>query len=222
MTPQPAPAPAPQGGGWNGGWNGGGRVTPQPAPAPQGGGWSSGVGGPGGREAPRPGEHGRAAPGGWDRGSPDRGGWDRRDADRGGWDRRDGDRGGWDRRDGGWDRRDGGPDRRSYAYGAGRSWDRGWREDHRYDWRGWRDQNRSTFHIGRYFAPYNGYYYRRLSVGFFLERLFFAQNYWIYDPWNYRLPPVYGPYRWVRYYDDALLVDVQTGMVVDIVYDLFW
>ena len=31
-----------------------------------------------------------------------------------------------------------------------------------------------------------------------------------------------GPYRWVRYYDDALLVDIYSGEVVDVIYDFFW
>ena len=38
----------------------------------------------------------------------------------------------------------------------------------------------------------------------------------------YRLPPAWGPYRWVRYWDDALLVDTRTGMVVDVIYSFFW
>ena len=33
---------------------------------------------------------------------------------------------------------------------------------------------------------------------------------------------LYGPYRWVRYYDDVLLVDVYSGEVVDVIYDFFW
>jgi hypothetical protein len=28
--------------------------------------------------------------------------------------------------------------------------------------------------------------------------------------------------RWVRYYDDVLLVDVYTGEVVDVIHDFFW
>ena len=55
-----------------------------------------------------------------------------------------------------------------------------------------------------------------------LSSLLFAQNYWIADPYSYRLPDAYGPYRWVRYYDDALLVDVYSGEVVDAMYDFFW
>ncbi|RZM12158.1 MAG: hypothetical protein EOP67_66195, partial [Sphingomonas sp.] len=49
-----------------------------------------------------------------------------------------------------------------------------------------------------------------------------SRNYWIDDPYSYRLPEAYGPYRWVRYYDDALLVDVRTGVVVDTAYGIFW
>ena len=31
-----------------------------------------------------------------------------------------------------------------------------------------------------------------------------------------------GPYRWVRYYDDVLLVDIYSGEVVDVIHDFFW
>ena len=41
-------------------------------------------------------------------------------------------------------------------------------------------------------------------------------------PYAYRLPEAYGPYRWVRYYNDALLVDIRDGRVVDVVNDIFW
>ena len=36
------------------------------------------------------------------------------------------------------------------------------------------------------------------------------------------LPEVWGPYRWVRYYDDVMLVDIYTGQVVDVIYNFFW
>jgi hypothetical protein len=36
------------------------------------------------------------------------------------------------------------------------------------------------------------------------------------------LPPAYGPYRWVRYYDDVLLVDIRSGYVVDMINNFFW
>jgi Ni/Co efflux regulator RcnB len=75
--------------------------------------------------------------------------------------------------------------------------------------------------LGGYYAPYRNYSYRRLSTGFFLDSLFFSSRYLIDDPWSYRLPPADGPYRWVRYYDDALLVDTYSGEVIDVIYDFF-
>ncbi len=103
-----------------------------------------------------------------------------------------------------------------------RRWDRRWRDDHRYDWNNHRRTYRNTYHLGRYYSPYRDYSYRRLSIGFYLDRLFFGSRYWISDPWQYRLPDVYGPYRWVRYYDDVLLVATYTGEVVDVIYDFYW
>lgn len=125
---------------------------------------------------------------------------DRSDHARSGhWRGRDGDR--WDRRS--WDRRS-------------------WRNDRRYDWYRYRALNRSIFSPGRYYAPYRGYRYSRFNIGIRIGSPFYSSRYWIHDPWQYRLPPAYGPYRWVRYYDDALLVDIYTGEVVDAIHDFFW
>ncbi|MEO1731078.1 MAG: RcnB family protein [Pseudomonadota bacterium] len=82
--------------------------------------------------------------------------------------------------------------------------------------------NRNIYRLGRYYAPYRGHYYNRVRIGFFLDTLFFQPRYFINDPWAYRLPPVHGPYQWVRYYDDVLMVDIYTGEVVDVIHDFFW
>ncbi|QGN56214.1 hypothetical protein GKE62_00340 [Novosphingobium sp. Gsoil 351] len=104
-----------------------------------------------------------------------------------------------------------------------RRWDRNdWRRDNRYNWSSYRNQHRDIYRVGRYYSPYNSYRYSRLNIGFFLQPLFYSQNYWIDDPYQYRLPEAYGPYRWVRYYDDALLVDIYSGEVVDVIHDFFW
>lgn len=104
-----------------------------------------------------------------------------------------------------------------------RRWDnRGWRNDRRYDWYRYRAANRPVFSLGRYYAPHRGYRYNRLSIGVRLGSPFYANRYWINDPWRFRLPQAYGPYRWVRYYDDALLVDVYSGRVVDVIHEFFW
>jgi hypothetical protein len=102
-----------------------------------------------------------------------------------------------------------------------RRWSDDWRRDHRYDWRNYRNSHRSLFRLGRYYDPY-GWNYRRFSIGFNLGSSYYGSNYWLDDPWMYRLPPAYGPYRWVRYYDDALLVNIYTGQVVDVLYNFFW
>jgi hypothetical protein len=106
--------------------------------------------------------------------------------------------------------------------GDSRRWDRNWRHDHRYDWNRYRNTNRVVFRIGTYYAPYRNYSYRRFGIGARIGSLFYGSSYWLNDPWHYRLPAVYGPYRWVRYYDDVLLVDIYTGQVVDVIYDFFW
>lgn len=112
-----------------------------------------------------------------------------------------------------------------YGYGSrdyGR-WDHNdWRRDTRYNWSGYRNQHRDLYRAGRYYSPYNNFRYSRLSIGFFLNSGFYGQNYWINDPWQYRLPQMYGSYRWVRYYDDVVLVNIYSGEVVDVVHDFFW
>ena len=147
--------------------------------------------------------------------------------------RRDGDRR-WDGRQWNTDDRRGDNDRRRWdnndrrGNGNDHRWDgnRGfrhdpnWRNDRRYDWRGWRDSHRDLFRW-RYAAP-RGYSYRTLYRGFYLEPFFYGSSYWLADPYEYRLPPVEWPLRWVRYYDDAVLVDVTTGEVVDVIQSFFF
>jgi hypothetical protein len=101
-------------------------------------------------------------------------------------------------------------------------WNRQWRSNSSYNWYSYRSSHPSYFRLGSYYSPYRNYSYRRLSIGFFLDNLFFGQDYLIDNPGYYRLPDVYGPYRWVRYYDDAVLVDIYSGEVVDVIYDFFW
>lgn len=125
-------------------------------------------------------------------------------------------RDGWNNRD---DRREGWS---SGNRNSNRRWSNDWRNDRRYDWSGYRSSNRNHYRMPRYYAPYRGYNYSRLSIGFFLNSGFYGSSYWINDPWSYRLPPAYAGYRWIRYYDDVLLVDTYSGEVVDVIYNFFW
>lgn len=119
-------------------------------------------------------------------------------------------------------RRNGDDHRYAYRNRDHNNWNNNWRRDRRYDWNSYRREHRDIYRVGRYRTPYYGYGYNRIGIGIFLDSLFYDQGYWISDPWYYRLPPAYGPYRWVRYYDDVLLVNIYTGQVVDVIYDFFW
>jgi hypothetical protein len=195
---------------WRGrtGWNGSASAPAQPVPEARSTGW---------RRSPQ--QQGEAVTQNWR---------DRNDGDRRGTWSRDG------RRDDGsrWNQnntrtRDGwNGDNRRYEgnrwSGDSRQWNRDWRRNDRYNWQSYRTHHRDIFRAGRYYSPYRNHYYSRLSIGIYLNSLFYSNNYWINDPWQYRLPDVYGPYRWIRYYDDAVLVDVYSGEVVDVIYDFFW
>jgi len=135
-------------------------------------------------------------------------------------DRRDWDRDGRDNRN--WDRSWTSDRNRWTNNGRDGRWDRDWRNDRRYDWRSYRDRNRTIYRMPRYEAPRWGYSYRRWSPGYRWDSWYYSPSYWIADPWYYRLPPAYGDYRWVRYYDDAVLVDLRSGMIIDIIYSVFF
>jgi hypothetical protein len=104
---------------------------------------------------------------------------------------------------------------------GGAGWDRGWRNNGRYDWQRYRYENRRAFHLGPYYAPYRGYYYNPLDIGIVLDSLFYDRNYWI-DPGYYDLPPAPPGAEWIRYYNDVVLVDVYSGQVIDVIHDFFW
>jgi Ni/Co efflux regulator RcnB len=101
------------------------------------------------------------------------------------------------------------------------NWNGNWRHDNRYDWRRYRDHNRWRFHFGFYNDPF-GWGYQPFSIGWRLWPNYYSRNYWINDPWQYRLPYPPPGTQWVRYYNDALLVDMYTGQVVDVIYSFFW
>jgi Ni/Co efflux regulator RcnB len=157
---------------------------------------------------------------------------DRRDHDRGGDhrrdnDRRDNDRRDWnnhrdnDRRD--WDRRDNGHDNRY----DNRGWDR-----HRSDWdrhpNYWdnrrhdhRDHARYRYNYGHYYQP-RGYYYRSWNRGDRLPSHWYARQYVVHDWRPYRLySPPYG-YHWVRVGNDVVLTAIATGIVLDVLYDIWY
>ena len=100
------------------------------------------------------------------------------------------------------------------------AWNRDWRNDRRYDWRNYRHHHRSRFHLGIYYDPF-GYGYQPFGIGYSLMPAYYSQQYW-FDPEMYGLPFPPPGTEWVRYWNDALLVDVYTGQVIDVIHDFFW
>ena len=116
------------------------------------------------------------------------------------------------------------PPLRAMAERSGRTahhWRGDWRSDRRYDWRNHRRRHRSLFHFGIYYDPF-GWSYRPYSIGWRLWPSYYRSSYWLHDAWTYRLPYAPPGYRWIRYYDDVLLVDTWDGRVVDVIRNFFW
>lgn len=67
-----------------------------------------------------------------------------------------------------------------------------------------------------------GWYPHRWVFGERLPRAFFAPDYFILDFTAFGLLAPWDGYEWVRYGDDALLIDVETGEVIRVEYDVFY
>lgn len=94
--------------------------------------------------------------------------------------------------------------------------DRNWGRN---DWRTYRTGNRALYARGNWRAPYR---YQAFRPGIHIKPVYYSQRYWIADPWRYRLPHAVGQQRWVRHYDDMLLVDVRRGVVIDVIRNFYW
>jgi Ni/Co efflux regulator RcnB len=81
-------------------------------------------------------------------------------------------------------------------------------------------QFRGPVRMGAFRYP-RGYGYRHWDRGEYLPSIFLSAPFFI--DWNILgLPPPPPDYRWVRYGPDALLVDVYSGEVVDVIYGAFY
>jgi Ni/Co efflux regulator RcnB len=78
------------------------------------------------------------------------------------------------------------------------------------------------FHAARAYVRPAGWYEHRWTYGERLPRNFFASDFWITDYLAYGLIAPWDGYEWVRYGDDALLIDVDTGEVIRVEYGLFY
>ena len=100
------------------------------------------------------------------------------------------------------------------------NWSTNWRNDRRYDWRDRRRHHRSLFHLGLFIDPF-GWDYQPFSIGYRMWPAYYGNQYWI-DPAEYGLPYPPPGAVWVRYWNDAILVDTYTGTVIDEIPNFFW
>ena len=100
---------------------------------------------------------------------------------------------------------------------------RDWHDDRhdrrRDDWRDWRRDHRDVYARGHWNAPFR---YQAFRPGVRIAPVYYGGRYAIMRPAQYRLPPAYGSTRWVRHYDDVLLVDWRRGVVLDVIRNFFW
>jgi Ni/Co efflux regulator RcnB len=94
--------------------------------------------------------------------------------------------------------------------------DRAWGRN---DWRAYRQGHRNLYARGGWNAPFR---YQSFRPGIAIGRPYYAQRYWIADPGRYRLPPAHGYQRWVRHYNDVLLIDSRRGRVIDVIRNFYW
>jgi len=99
-------------------------------------------------------------------------------------------------------------------------WNTNWRNDGRHDWRRFRDHHRSRFHLGFFIDPF-GWGYQPFDIGYRLWPAYYGNQYWL-DAGYYGLPYPPPGAIWVRYFNDALLVDTYSGTVIDVIPGFFW
>lgn len=85
---------------------------------------------------------------------------------------------------------------------------------------------RGSWNNHRYRSPWRyayprGYGARSWSIGLFLPSAFYGPSYYVdYAPYGLE-PPPYG-YEWVRVDSDVLLIEIRTGLIVDILYGFYY
>lgn len=77
-----------------------------------------------------------------------------------------------------------------------------------------------TYNIGAYNRP-QGWADHRWAFGQVLPRAYWAPEYLIGDYWLFALEVPPGGYEWVRDDDDAILVNIDTGEILQVEYGVF-
>ena len=78
------------------------------------------------------------------------------------------------------------------------------------------------FHAASGYRRPAGWYAQRWTYGQILPSLFWAQDYWLSNYYDYGLMPPPPGTVWVRDGDDALLIDRDSGEIIQVEYSVFY
>jgi Ni/Co efflux regulator RcnB len=87
------------------------------------------------------------------------------------------------------------------------------------DWQDYRRTHRDVYRGGNWRAPFR---YTAWNAGAQLRPTYYGSRYYVANPARYRLPNAGYNQRWVRHYNDVLLVNVRTGRVITAHRGFFW
>jgi Ni/Co efflux regulator RcnB len=87
------------------------------------------------------------------------------------------------------------------------------------DWQNHRRYNRDAYRGGNWRSDYR---YRAFNPGVTLGFGYYQPRYHVNDYSRYRLPNPGWNRRWVRHYNDVLLVDVRSGQVLTVHRNFYW
>jgi Ni/Co efflux regulator RcnB len=93
------------------------------------------------------------------------------------------------------------------------------KQEYREDWRDYRKRNHSVFRPARFNAPFR---YNSFNIGIRLSPQYYGSRYYVNNYGAYRLPAPGYNLRYVRHYNDVLLVNVRTGRVVNVYRNFYW
>lgn len=87
------------------------------------------------------------------------------------------------------------------------------------DWRQYRHHNRDIY---RGYGWRSDNRYQTFRPGIRIGVGYYAPRYYINDYGRYRLPNPGWNQRWVRHYNDVLLIDTRRGIVIDVIRNFYW
>lgn len=93
------------------------------------------------------------------------------------------------------------------------------RQDRREDWREYRQRNRNLYRAPAFRAPFR---YQRFGVGASINARYWGDSYRVNNYARFRLPQPGRYQRYVRHYNDLLLVNTRTGRVVRVYNGFYW